>query len=142
MDDWKKLKEGEQYFIKHVLAFFAASDGIVNENLVDRFMSEVQATEARSFYGFQIMMENIHSEMYAKLIENLIHDTKEKLALFNAIETMPAVAKKGKEFKYSIFVPKLPFGKITQIMARVYSRNFEKYLGNNPTYEFYNFCSK
>ena len=95
MDDWKKLKEGEQYFIKHVLAFFAASDGIVNENLVDRFMSEVQATEARSFYGFQIMMENIHSEMYAKLIENLIHDTKEKLALFNAIETMPAVAKKG-----------------------------------------------
>ena len=97
MDDWKKLKEGEQYFIKHVLAFFAASDGIVNENLVDRFMSEVQATEARSFYGFQIMMENIHSEMYAKLIENLIHDTKEKLALFNAIETMPAVAKKGKK---------------------------------------------
>lgn len=95
MDDWKKLKEGEQYFIKHVLAFFAASDGIVNENLVDRFMSEVQATEARSFYGFQIMMENIHSEMYAKLIENLIHDTKEKLALFNAIETMPAVAKKA-----------------------------------------------
>ena len=79
MDDWKKLKEGEQYFIKHVLAFFAASDGIVNENLVDRFMSEVQATEARSFYGFQIMMENIHSEMYAKLIENLIHDTKEKV---------------------------------------------------------------
>merc|ERR1719315_532424 len=95
MDDWKKLKEGEQYFIKHVLAFFAASDGIVNENLVDRFMSEVQATEARSFYGFQIMMENIHSEMYAKLIENLIHDTKEKMALFNAIETMPAVAKKA-----------------------------------------------
>ena len=100
MDDWKKLKEGEQYFIKHVLAFFAASDGIVNENLVDRFMSEVQATEARSFYGFQIMMENIHSEMYAKLIENLIHDTKEKLALFNAIETMPAVAKKGKNSKW------------------------------------------
>jgi len=95
MDDWKKLKEGEQYFIKHVLAFFAASDGIVNENLVDRFMSEVQATEARSFYGFQIMMENIHSEMYAKLIENLIHDTKEKMGLFNAIETMPAVAKKA-----------------------------------------------
>lgn len=95
MDDWKKLKEGEQFFVKHVLAFFAASDGIVNENLVDRFMSEVQATEARSFYGFQIMMENIHSEMYAKLIENLIHDTKERLSLFNAIETMPAVAKKA-----------------------------------------------
>jgi len=94
-DDWEKLKEGEQFFIKHVLAFFAASDGIVNENLVERFMSEVQATEVRSFYGFQIMIENIHSEMYAKLIENLIKDTKEKHSLFNAIETMPAVAKKA-----------------------------------------------
>ena len=113
MDDWKKLKEGEQYFIKHVLAFFAASDGIVNENLVDRFMSEVQATEARSFYGFQIMMENIHSEMYAKLIENLIHDTKEKLALFNAIETMPAVAKKGKNPNEYIF--------------RLYTEKFENF---------------
>merc|ERR1712106_972512 len=95
MDDWEKLKEGEQFFIKHVLAFFAASDGIVNENLVERFMSEVQATEVRSFYGFQIMMENIHSEMYAKLIENLIKDKKERYQLFNAIETMPAVAKKA-----------------------------------------------
>jgi len=95
MDDWEKLKEGEQFFIKHVLAFFAASDGIVNENLVERFMSEVQATEVRSFYGFQIMIENIHSEMYAKLIENLIKDKKERHQLFNAIETMPAVAKKA-----------------------------------------------
>lgn len=95
MDDWKKLKKEEQFFIKHVLAFFAASDGIVNENLVDRFMSEIQIPEARSFYGFQIMMENIHSEMYAKLIENLVHDTKEKMGLFNAIETMPAIKKKA-----------------------------------------------
>ncbi|CAG5097244.1 Oidioi.mRNA.OKI2018_I69.XSR.g14994.t1.cds [Oikopleura dioica] len=95
MDDWRKLKKEEQYFIKHVLAFFAASDGIVNENLVDRFMSEVQIPEARAFYGFQIMMENIHSEMYAKLIENLVTDTKEKMGLFNAIETMPAIKKKA-----------------------------------------------
>jgi ribonucleoside-diphosphate reductase subunit M2 len=95
MDDWVKLKDDEQYFVKHVLAFFAASDGIVNENLVERFMAEVQASEARSFYGFQIMIENIHSEMYAKLIENLVHDTKEKHSLFNAIETMPAIAKKA-----------------------------------------------
>jgi ribonucleoside-diphosphate reductase subunit M2 len=95
MDDWKKLKKEEQFFIKHVLAFFAASDGIVNENLVDRFMSEIQIPEARAFYGFQIMMENIHSEMYAKLIENLVHDTKEKMGLFNAIETMPAIKKKA-----------------------------------------------
>ena len=103
------MKQGEQYFIKHVLAFFAASDEIVNENLVDRFISEVQATEPRSFYGFQIMMENIHSEMYAKLIENLIHDTKEKLALFNAIETMSAVAKKGKnpyEYIFRLYTEK------------------------------------
>ena len=97
LTDWNtKLNDDEKYFIKHILAFFAASDGIVNENLAENFVNEVQYSEAKFFYGFQIMMENIHSEMYAKLIENLIHDTKEKLALFNAIETMPAVAKKGK----------------------------------------------
>lgn len=95
MDDWIKLKPEEQFFIKHVLAFFAASDGIVNENLVERFMAEVQLPEARAFYGFQIMIENIHSEMYAKLIENLVTDTAEKAYLFNAIETMPAVKKKA-----------------------------------------------
>jgi ribonucleoside-diphosphate reductase subunit M2 len=95
MEDWIKLKKDEQYFIKHVLAFFAASDGIVNENLVERFMAEVQLPEARAFYGFQIMIENIHSEMYAKLIENLVTDTTEKNYLFNAIETMPAVKKKA-----------------------------------------------
>merc|ERR1711937_482667 len=102
----------EQFFIKHVLAFFAASDGIVNENLVERFMAEVQLPEARAFYGFQIMIENIHSEMYAKLIENLVTDSKEKNYLFNAIETMPAVKKKadwalkwiGSDAPYSIRV--------------------------------------
>lgn len=95
MEDWLKLKDDEQYFIKHVLAFFAASDGIVNENLVERFMCEVQVPEARAFYGFQIMIENIHSEMYAKLIENLVTDSAEKRYLFNAIETMPAVKRKA-----------------------------------------------
>jgi len=112
MDDWDNLKADEQFFIKHVLAFFAASDGIVNENLVERFMAEVQLPEARAFYGFQIMIENIHSEMYAKLIENLVTDSKEKNYLFNAIETMPAVKKKadwalkwiGSDAPYSIRV--------------------------------------
>lgn len=77
----------EQHFIKHVLAFFAASDGIVNENLVERFSSEVQITEARCFYGFQIAIENIHSEMYSLLIDTYIKDPKEREFLFNAIET-------------------------------------------------------
>lgn len=85
----------ERHFIKHVLAFFAASDGIVNENLVERFMSEVQATEARCFYGFQIMMENIHSEMYSLLIDTYVKDPAEKALLFNAVEEMPAVKKKA-----------------------------------------------
>lgn len=92
----EQLNDHERHFIKHVLAFFAASDGIVNENLIERFAQEVTNPEARCFYGFQIMIENIHSEMYAKLIENLIKDKKERHQLFNAIETMPAVAKKGK----------------------------------------------
>lgn len=72
--DWQKLTEGEQHFIKHVLAFFAASDGIVLENLAQRFMTEIQVPEARCFYGFQMMMENIHSETYAILIDTLIQD--------------------------------------------------------------------
>ena len=95
MAHWENLKESEQYFIKHVLAFFAASDGIVNENLVDRFMSEVQMTEARCFYGFQVMIENIHSEMYSRLIETYVQDKDEQAQLFNAIETMPAIKKKA-----------------------------------------------
>merc|ERR1711944_327081 len=96
ISDWNdKLKEEERYFIKHVLAFFAASDGIVNENLVEKFMQEVQFPEARCFYGFQIAIENIHSEMYSLLIDTYIKDPVEKDSLFNAIETVPAVKKKA-----------------------------------------------
>ena len=95
LKDWAAMNEGEQHFIKHVLAFFAASDGIVNENLAVNFMSEVQLPEARCFYGFQIMMENIHSETYALLIDTYIKDPAEKAKLFNAIETVPAVKKKA-----------------------------------------------
>jgi ribonucleoside-diphosphate reductase beta chain len=94
--DWNnKLNDNERHFIKHVLAFFAASDGIVNENLAENFLSEVQYTEAKFFYGFQIMMENIHSETYSLLIDTYISDPKEKDYLFNAIETMPCVQKKA-----------------------------------------------
>lgn len=92
---WEVLKDDERHFISHVLAFFAASDGIVNENLVERFMQEVQVTEARCFYGFQIAIENIHSEMYSLLIDAYIKDPKEKSYLFNAIETLPCIAKKA-----------------------------------------------
>ncbi|XP_013417055.1 ribonucleoside-diphosphate reductase small chain [Lingula anatina] len=92
---WEKLKPEEKHFISHVLAFFAASDGIVNENLVERFAQEVQITEARCFYGFQIAIENIHSEMYSLLIDTYIRDPKEREFLFNAIETMPCVKKKA-----------------------------------------------
>ncbi len=95
MKDWAKLNDGERHFIKHVLAFFAASDGIVNENLAINFMNEVQLPEARCFYGFQIMMENIHSEMYSLLIDTYIKDSGEKKMLFNAIETVPCVKKKA-----------------------------------------------
>ena len=93
--DWNGLSDNERHFIKHVLAFFAASDGIVNENLAVNFMQEVQMPEARCFYGFQIMMENIHSETYSLLIDTYIKDPKEKDYLFNALETVPAVQKKG-----------------------------------------------
>lgn len=94
--DWeRKLKDDEKHFIKHVLAFFAASDGIVNENLAVNFMNEVQYPEARCFYGFQIMIENIHSEAYSLLIDTYIKDPVEKNYLFHAIETVPCVAKKA-----------------------------------------------
>ncbi|HEX5555154.1 MAG TPA: ribonucleotide-diphosphate reductase subunit beta [Chitinophagaceae bacterium] len=93
--DWAKLKDGERHFISHVLAFFAASDGIVNENLAVNFMSEVQLPEARCFYGFQIMMENIHSETYALLIDTYIKDPEEKNRLFHAIDTIAAVREKA-----------------------------------------------
>jgi ribonucleoside-diphosphate reductase beta chain len=94
--DWdEKLNDNERFFVKHVLAFFAASDGIVNENLAENFLAEVQYTEAKFFYGFQIMMENIHSETYSLLIDTYIKDTAEKDYLFNAIETMDCVKKKA-----------------------------------------------
>jgi ribonucleoside-diphosphate reductase beta chain len=95
LKDWERLNENERHFIKHVLAFFAASDGIVNENLAVNFMKEVQLPEARCFYGFQIMMENIHSEMYSLLIDTYIKDTVEKNRLLKAIDTIPCVTKKA-----------------------------------------------
>ena len=94
--EWdEKLNDQERHFISHVLAFFAASDGIVNENLVERFCAEVQLPEARSFYGFQVAIENIHSETYSLLIDTLVKDKTEKDRLFNALETIPCVRKKA-----------------------------------------------
>lgn len=93
--DWAKLSANEKHFISHVLAFFAASDGIVNENLVLNFMQDVKIPEARCFYGFQIAIENIHAETYSLLIDTYIKDSKEKDRLFNAIETIPCVKKKA-----------------------------------------------
>ena len=95
LNDWDNLKDGERHFISHVLAFFAASDGIVNENLVENFAQEVQIPEARCFYGFQIAIENIHSEMYSLLINTYIRDRDEQTRLFNAIETLPCIKKKA-----------------------------------------------
>jgi ribonucleoside-diphosphate reductase beta chain len=94
--DWNnKLSDDERYFVKHILAFFAASDGIVNENLAENFVNEVQYSEAKFFYGFQIMMENIHSETYSLLIDTYVKDEKEKNLLFKAIENFPAIKKKA-----------------------------------------------
>ena len=93
--DWGKMTENERHFVSNVLAFFAASDGIVNENLAINFMREVQIPEARCFYGFQIAIENIHSEMYSLLIDTYIKDPEKKTHLFRAIDTVPAVQKKA-----------------------------------------------
>src|SRR6478736_3080461 len=94
--DWNnKLNDNEKHFIKHVLAFFAASDGIVNENLAINFLNEVQYPEARCFYGFQIMMENIHSETYSLLIDTYIKEPAQRTYLFNAIDTIPCIRKKA-----------------------------------------------
>lgn len=95
LSHWQKLNEDERYFIKHILAFFAASDGIVLENLGMRFMGEVQISEVRAFYGFQIAMENIHSEMYSLLIDTYVKDTVEKDTLFRAVENFPCIQKKA-----------------------------------------------
>ena len=94
--DWESLTENEQYFVKNVLSFFAASDGIVNENLAENFYREVQYPEAKFFYGMQLAMENIHSLMYSLLIDTYINDPKEKDECFNAIDRLPAVQKKAK----------------------------------------------
>jgi len=94
--DWDNLTDGERHFVKHVLAFFAASDGIVLENLASSFSTEVQIPEARAFYGFQMAMENIHSETYSLLIEQYIKDPVEKDEVFNAVTTMPAVQEKAR----------------------------------------------
>ena len=96
LTDWNnKLSDDERYFIKHILAFFAASDGIVNENLAENFVNEVQYAEAKFFYGFQIMMENIHSETYSLLIDTYVKDEAEKAEVFNALEVFPAIKKKA-----------------------------------------------
>ncbi|KAJ4356815.1 Ribonucleotide-diphosphate reductase (RNR), small subunit [Didymosphaeria variabile] len=96
LHDWnKRLNDDERFFISHVLAFFAASDGIVNENLVERFSGEVQIPEARCFYGFQIMMENVHSETYSLLIDTYISEPKQRSYLFNAIDNIPCIRKKA-----------------------------------------------
>jgi ribonucleoside-diphosphate reductase beta chain len=95
LKDWEGMTDGERHFISHVLAFFAASDGIVNENLAEHFVAEVQYTEAKFFYGFQIAIENIHSETYSLLIDTLIKNPQEKDKLFNAIDTMDCVKKKA-----------------------------------------------
>jgi ribonucleoside-diphosphate reductase beta chain len=95
LKDWEKLNDGERHFVSHVLAFFAASDGIVNENIAENFVSEVQYTEAKFFYGFQIAIENIHSEVYSLLIDTYIKDSKQRDKLFNAIETLDCVKKKA-----------------------------------------------
>jgi ribonucleoside-diphosphate reductase subunit M2 len=96
MHDWNnRINDDEKYFISHILAFFDASDGIVNENLVERFSAEVQVPEARCFYGFQIMMENIHSETYSLLIDSYIKEQSQRTYLFNAIETIPCIRKKA-----------------------------------------------
>ena len=95
LDNWNSLNADERYFISMILAFFAASDGIVLENLASRFMNDVQVSEARAFYGFQIAMENIHSEVYSLLIDSYIKDNIEKDKMFNAINHFPCIKKKA-----------------------------------------------
>ena len=95
MKDWENMTDNERYFVSHILAFFAASDGIVNENLAQNFATEIQAAEARCFYGFQIAVENIHSETYSLLIDTYIKDNVQKSHLLNAIDTVPCVQKKA-----------------------------------------------
>ena len=109
LKDFNKLKDGEKHFVKNVLAFFAASDGIVNENLVEKFCKEVKILEAKFFYGFQIVMENIHSETYSLLIDTYIKDETEKIRLFNAIDTFPSIKKKA-DWALKWINDDMPFG--------------------------------
>jgi ribonucleoside-diphosphate reductase subunit M2 len=102
LNDWNnRLNDDERYFVSHVLAFFAASDGIVNENLVERFSGEVQIPEARCFYGFQIMMENIHSETYSLLIDTYIKEQKQRTYLFDAIDTSKSLPSRRREHHHA-----------------------------------------
>jgi ribonucleoside-diphosphate reductase subunit M2 len=118
--DWnERLNENERFFISRVLAFFAASDGIVNENLVERFSTEVQVAEARCFYGFQIMMENIHSETYSLLIDTYISDSQQRAHLFDAIETVPCIKKKAEWALRWISDKSLTFGERLVAFAAV-----------------------
>ncbi|GAA5854897.1 hypothetical protein JCM9279_000190 [Rhodotorula babjevae] len=118
--DWDgRLNDNERHFISHVLAFFAASDGIVNENLVERFSSEVQVAEARCFYGFQIMMENVHSEVYSLLIETYVREAQERSRLFNAIDTIPCIRKKADWALRWISDPRAVFGERLVAFAAV-----------------------
>ncbi|GAA5943407.1 ribonucleoside-diphosphate reductase small subunit [Sporobolomyces koalae] len=118
--DWTtRLTSNERHFVSHVLAFFAASDGIVNENLVERFSSEVQIAEARCFYGFQIMMENVHSEVYSLLIDTYIRDPDERAHLFNAIETIPCITRKADWARKWISDPSAVFGERLVAFAAV-----------------------
>ncbi|KAK0180299.1 hypothetical protein PV327_005958 [Microctonus hyperodae] len=119
MDDWDALRDQERHFISHVLAFFAASDGIVNENLVEKFSQEVQVTEARCFYGFQIAIENVHSEMYSLLIDTYIRDPVQRDYLFNAIENLPCVATKAQWALNWISNDKATFGERVVAFAAV-----------------------
>lgn len=108
--DWNdKMNDKERHYVKHVLAFFASSDGIVNENLATRFMADIQAPEARMFYGVQIMIENVHSHVYSLLIDSYIRDTEEKSKLFGAIETMSCVKRKA-DWALKWLSSKRPFG--------------------------------
>lgn len=111
IDHWKELSEGERHFISMILAFFASSDGIVLENLAVRFMSDVKLSEARAFYGFQIAMENIHSEMYSLLIETYIQKKDEKMKLFNAISNFPCIEAKSQWAMKWIHDPESSFAK-------------------------------
>ena len=118
MSHWEKLNDNERFFIKHVLAFFAASDGIVNENLATNFIDEVQIPEARCFYGFQLAMENIHSEMYSLLIDTYVKDPTEKDELFHAMQTYPAVMDKA-NWAINWMTAKSPFAKRIVAFAAV-----------------------